>query len=212
MAKQKHYVVWVGKVPGVYESWDACQRQTNGFDKAKFKAFGTKAQANSAFTDGWKKHWGKGKTVKSNKIQPTLSGIKEEVDYNSISVDVGTKGNPGPIEYRGVDTKTGEILFEMGPVEKGTNNLGEFIAIVHALAYLKKNESMKTVYSDSRTALSWISKKRVSSTLIRDRSTEKVWELTDRAINWLNNNRYENKILKWNTEKWGEIKADYGRK
>jgi ribonuclease HI len=90
--------------------------------------------------------------------------------------------------------------------------LGEFIAIVHALAYLKQRESNKTVYTDSRTALSWIRNKKVGSTLIRDESTKKIWELTDRAVNWLKTNTYENKILKWNTEEWGEIKAAFGRK
>jgi ribonuclease HI len=34
----------------------------------------------------------------------------------------------------------------------------------------------------------------------------------DRAINWLKTNTYTNKVLKWDTKEWGEIKADYGRK
>jgi ribonuclease HI len=214
MAKNKYYVVWEGSKPGIYDSWSECQAQTNGYPQAKYKAYPSAAEAKVAFKEGWKKHWGKSKnkTAKSKVSQPSLFEAKEEIDYDSISVDVGTRGNPGPIEYKGVDTQTGEILFQVGTIENGTNNLGEFIAIIHGLSYLKKLGSNKTVYTDSKTALSWIRNKKVASTLVRDESTKKVWELTDRALNWLQNNTYQNKVLKWKTEEWGEIKADYGRK
>ena len=135
-----------------------------------------------------------------------------EVDYDSISVDVGCSGNPGIVEYKGVDTRTGEIIFYQGPISKGTNNLGEFLAIVHGLAYLKKKGSKQTIYTDSVTALSWIRKKEVSTNLVRDASTEEIWTLVDRALKWLHTNTYTNKIVKWDTKKWGEIKADFGRK
>lgn len=103
-------------------------------------------------------------------------------------------------------------MFQVGAIGIGTNNLGEFIAIVHALAYLKKIGSSRSVYTDSTTALSWIQKKKVSTNLPRNAETQKVWELTDRALYWLQNNEYKNKVLKWDTEEWGEIKADYNRK
>jgi ribonuclease HI len=212
MAKQKYYVVWEGRKTGIYESWDECQKQVNGYAQAKYKSYDSLKLAEKVLKEGWQEHWGKGKEPKSNHKQPVLFSSQEDIDYDSISVDVGTKGNPGPIEYKGVDTKTGEVIFYVGPIENGTNNLGEFIAIVHALAYLKQRESNKTIYTDSRTALSWIRNKKIRSTLIRDESTKKIWELTDRAVNWLKTNTYENKILKWNTEEWGEIKADFGRK
>ncbi|RLL41316.1 ribonuclease H [Oceanobacillus piezotolerans] len=218
MAKKKFYVVWVGRKPGVYSNWADCQAQTNGFDQAKFKSFESREQAEKAYREGWKFHWGKGNGKKGiegqkNKKPNSASGVtSDEIDYNSISVDVGTRGNPGPVEYQGVDTKTGEVIFSKGPISKGTNNLGEFLAIVHALAYLKKIGSNKTVYTDSRNAMKWIREKAVSTTLKRDASTAEIWDLIDRAEHWLRNNTYQNKILKWDTKKWGEIKADYGRK
>lgn len=49
------------------------------------------------------------------------------------------------MEYRGVDTKTRKQIFIQGPFEEGTNNIGEFLAIVHGLALLKKR--MTTVLS-----------------------------------------------------------------
>lgn len=218
MAKGKYYVVWVGKKTGVFTSWPECQAQVSGVQDAKFKSFETKSLADAAFKEGWRNHWGKGKETASAKIgtslkQPVLLQAEaSSIDYDSISVDVGTRGNPGPVEFKGVDTQTGEILFYVGPVPNGTNNLGEFIAIVHALSYLKEKGSNKTIYSDSRTALSWLRNKKVASTLKRDASTAKIWELTDEAVKWLQTNTYSNKVLKWNTEVWGEIKADFGRK
>jgi ribonuclease HI len=221
MAKGKYYVVWVGKKTGVFSSWPECQAQVSGIQDAKFKSFESKPLADAAFKDGWKKHWGQGKAAASTKPgsksvpsvkQPVLFGDEASIDYDSISVDVGTRGNPGRVEYKGVDTQTGDILFYVGPIANGTNNLGEFIAIVHALRYLKEKGSTRTIYTDSKTALSWLRNKKVASTLKRDASTAKIWELTDQAVKWLQMNTYSNKILKWNTEEWGEIKADFGRK
>lgn len=218
VAKQKHYVVWVGNTPGIYTNWPECQSQVAQFKDAKYKSYDSKTEAEQAYRDGWKQHWGKKKPEGS--AQPkknwtsksTSEKSTEEIDYDSISVDVGTRGNPGPIEYRGVNTQTGEVIFSQGPIPKGTNNLGEFLAIVHSLAYLKKEGSNKTVYSDSRTALKWVREKQVATTLERDESTKEVWGLVDRALHWLQTNHYDNQVRKWETKEWGEIKADYGRK
>lgn len=211
MAKQqKYYVVWTGKTPGIYTSWEECKRQVDGYPQARYKSFPSRKEAEAALKAGAGKSWGSRKSAA--KAVAKASGSPPEIDYDSLSVDVGTRGNPGPVEYKGVDTRTGEILFYVGPIENGTNNLGEFIAIVHALAYLKQQGSSKTIYSDSRTALSWLRNKKVASTLVRNESTRKIWELTDRAVQWLENNTYDNKVVKWNTEEWGEIRADFGRK
>lgn len=218
MAKQKFYVVWAGRNPGIYSSWAECQKQTNGYNQAKFKSYPSREQAEKAFREGWEKHWGNGATKtatrnsKSKSVSSTGAASSEEIDYNSISVDVGTRGNPGPVEYQGVDTKTGEVIFSYGPIRKGTNNLGEFLAIVHGLAYLQKQGSNKTIYSDSYNAIKWVREKKVSTTLVKDESTAEIWALIERALHWLEHHTYENKILKWETKKWGEIKADYGRK
>ncbi|WP_438446622.1 ribonuclease H [Gorillibacterium sp. sgz5001074] len=219
MAASKYYVVWEGKKAGVYSTWAECKAQVDGYPQAKYKSYSTASEAQAALAAGWKKMWGQGgeaaasKTAGSRgKASKAAAAAEEEIDYDSISVDVGTRGNPGPVEYKGVDTQTGDILFYVGPIENGTNNLGEFIAIVHALSYLKERGSAKTVYTDSRTALSWLRNKKVASNLPRNESTRKIWELTDRAVRWLETHTYPNKVRKWNTEEWGEIKADFGRK
>jgi ribonuclease HI len=212
MAKQKYYVVWAGKKPGIYTSWAECQLQVNQFFGAKFKAYETEKEAEAAYKAGASKHWGLGQKPKAAAKQTLKIAASDEIDMDSISVDVGCSGNPGIVEYKGVETRSGEVIFSVGPISKGTNNMGEFLAIVHALAYLKKQGSSQTIYSDSRTALKWVSQKQAASTLVRDESTKEIWELMDRAIKWLQTNTYPNKVLKWETKEWGEIKADYGRK
>ncbi|UQZ84122.1 Ribonuclease H [Paenibacillus konkukensis] len=220
MAKQKYYVVWEGKVPGIYKTWAECQTQTNGYPQARFKAYESEAEAKAALARGWKASFAMA-GVKSGSSASSGSGRKSsagsgkaagEAELDSLSVDVGSRGNPGIVEYKGVYTKTGEVVFQHPPIAKGTNNLGEFLAIVHALAYLKQKDSSMTIYSDSVTAMSWVRKKEVATNLPRDASTEEIWTLVDRALEWLRSNTYTNKIVKWDTKAWGEIKADYGRK
>ena len=48
---------------------------------------------------------------------------------DSLAVDAACAGNPGPMEYRGVLVRTGQEIFHVGPMEGGTNNIGEFLAI-----------------------------------------------------------------------------------
>jgi ribonuclease HI len=131
---------------------------------------------------------------------------------DSICVDASCRGNPGDVEYRGVCTKTHEVLFHKSPMAKGTNNLGEFLAIVHALAYLKKQGSNIPIYSDSKTAMTWVKNKKVRTKLQQDRENEEIFNFVKRALHWLENNEYQNLILKWDTVNWGEIPADFGRK
>lgn len=209
VAKSKFYVVWVGHQPGIYTTWAECQAQVKEYPQARYKSYESEIEAQEAFKRGWKKSldFSGGK----NSEKP-VSGANQEIDYDSISVDVGCSGNPGVVEYKGVDTRTGEILFYYGPIAKGTNNMGEFLAIVHALGYLKQKGSSKTIYTDSMTALKWVRTKQVASNLPRDESTQEIWGLVDRALRWLQTNHYPNKIMKWDTKKWGEIKADFGRK
>jgi ribonuclease HI len=217
MANNKHYVVWVGHQPGIYDTWTQCQTQIHQFPQAKYKSFDSKQEAEHAWQAGWEANLPNTRVLESNKslknnAKKIDSSTPTDIDLDSISVDVGCSGNPGIVEYKGVDTRTGEVLFQHGPIGKGTNNLGEFLAIVHALALLKSQKSAKTIYSDSVTALSWVRNKRVSTNLVRDESTAEIWQLVDRALNWLSQHQYSNKILKWDTKKYGEIKADYGRK
>ncbi|MGI8349069.1 viroplasmin family protein [Niallia circulans] len=208
MAAKKYYVVWNGRKTGVFSTWAECEKQTKGFKGASFKSFPTLEEAEKAFKQDGNISKSASKSSSAQKqSNQTLAAIEE----NSISVDAACSGNPGMMEYQGVDTKTGEVLFHYGPVF-GTNNIGEFLGIVHALSLLQKQGKNTTIYSDSMTALAWVRNKKANTTLVRDKRTEELWQLIERAEKWLKQNNYSNKILKWDTNKYGEIKADFGRK
>ena len=206
--KQKFYVVWKGVNPGVDTSWTDCQLQTKGYEGAQYKSFDTLEEAERAFADSAFHYIGKN----APKKEETPKKLPENFDMNCVAVDAACSGNPGPMEYRGVYLLTGQEIFHFGPVH-GTNNIGEFLAIVHALALMKQKDICMTIYSDSRNALSWVKQKKCKTKLERTEKTEKLFQMIERAENWLKSNNYADiPILKWETEEWGEVPADFGRK
>jgi ribonuclease HI len=215
MAKSlKFYVVWQGKKPGIYTNWPECQEQINGVKTALYKSFESKAEAEMAFAGKPEDYIQKKSPAKSPLGQKKLN-VKNNnaIIWDSISVDAACSGNPGLMEYQGVDTKTKEKIFYQGPFLMGTNNIGEFLAIVHALAlYKQKGLHNRPIYSDSVTAMGWVKKKKANTKLEQNAKTAKLYELILRAENWLKQNSYNNPIIKWETEDWGEIPADFGRK
>ena len=211
MAKKgKFYVVWKGKKPGIFDSWKECKKSIANYAGAEYKSFESFDVAKKAYNGNYADFKGKKKTA------PSLS--KEELarigqpNYHSISVDAASSGNPGVMEYQGVDTKTGKKLFKQGPFPQGTNNIGEFLALVHGLAFLKERNSDRIIYTDSRTAMSWVRKKKCNTKLTVSAKNKNLFELVDRAIEWLKKNQYSTVIVKWETKAWGEIPADFGRK
>ena len=142
----------------------------------------------------------------------TVLPLPQGVEAQAIAVDAACSGNPGAMEYRGVCLTTGATLFHYGPVY-GTNNIGEFLAIVHALALLKQQGITRTVYSDSRNAMLWVKARKCRTRLARTPRTEPLFQLIARAENWLATHQWDDiPLLKWNTRAWGEVPADFGRK
>ena len=226
MSKQppKYYVVWHGVEPGIYHSWAECEQQTKGFEGAVFKSFKTEEEAQEAYYSSpslyIKPRTSSGTAPKQTGSQPvnpptnrtdTVLPLPLEVTSDALAVDAACSGNPGPMEYRGVYLKTGQEVFHFGPVH-GTNNIGEFLAIVHALALLKKKGVRMTIYSDSRNAMLWVKQKKCKTKLARTPRTEKLFELIERAEKWLHENVSDCPLLKWETQDWGEVPADFGRK
>ena len=206
MAKKKYYVVWKGVSPGIYDSWTDCQLQIKGYEGAQYKSFSTKEEAEEAMSNSPFHYIGS-----SAKKESVEKRVPENFDMNCLAVDAACSGNPGPMEYRGVYLLTDQQIFHKGPLF-GTNNIGEFLAIVHGLALMKQKGINMPIYSDSRNAISWVKQKKCKTKLERNRKTEEVFNLIERAETWLRNNTYTTKILKWETESWGEVPADFGRK
>lgn len=141
----------------------------------------------------------------------TVLPLHADVRADAWAVDASCSGNPGPMEYRGIDLATGEQVFHFGPM-RGTNNIGEFLAIVHALALMEQRGLRNAIYSDSYNAILWVGKRKCKTKLERNEKTEKLFQIIERAERWLATHRYKNPIIKWETQKWGEVPADFGRK
>ncbi len=207
---KKYYVVWKGRIPGIYQSWAEALDQVDKFDGAVYKGFENLDSAREAYENDFRKYVGT-----RSMAGVTHSGAKSSPGQpikDAIAVDAACSGNPGPMEYQGVFVKTGQRLFHQGPFEQGTNNVGEFLALVHALAFCKKNNINCPIYTDSANAMIWINQKKAKTKLFKTAKNEIIFDLIERAEYWLKNNTIENEILKWETQFWGEIPADFGRK
>ena len=220
MAKTKanFYVVWQGRETGVFESWAACEQQVKGV-AAKYKGFATRAEAEKALAEGADKYiTPRPATKKQESTSLSLKDLSPSemqqhgVTLPALAVDAACSGNPGKMEFRGVIADTGTEVFHRGPYVGGTNNIGEFLAIVLGLAYLKKHNLPWVLYSDSKTAIAWIRQKKCKTQLEWNTNNQDLFLAVRAAEKWLADNTWTTTIHKWETEKWGEIPADFGRK
>jgi ribonuclease HI len=202
--KEKYYVVWKGADPGVYDNWTDCRLQIQGYAGAIYKSFDTRDEAEKAFAASPFDYVGR-----SSK---SAAGTGRGYLPDSLAVDAACSGNPGKMEYRGVYVGTGEQLFHVGPMAQGTNNIGEFLALVHGLALFHKNGCDLPIYSDSINAMLWVKQKKCKTKLKPSPINAPVFQLIARAEKWLREHTCTTKILKWETSEWGEIPADVGRK
>jgi len=209
MKKPKCYVVWHGRKPGIYMNWADCLEQVDKFEGAFYKGFDDLEEAKTALVGDYKKYiYNKKKSTAQDHNNDT--GLAPE--WVSVSVDAAWNTVTGIMEYRGVDTSTKKQLFIQGPFRDATNNIGEFLAIVHALALLKQQNSMLPIYSDSMTAIKWVRDRHAKTKLVPTPENILLFDLISRAEQWLKANTYPNRVLKWRTDIWGEIPADFGRK
>lgn len=208
--KKKYYVVWKGSKTGILESWLECKESIHGFKGAEYKSFKTLEMAKKAYSDTYENYKGKG-VVESLLTNEELELIGKP-DLNSVAVDAACSGNPGLVEYQCVETRSKELIFHYGPLDDSTNNVGEFLGLVHTLAHMAKINDKRPIYSDSKIAIGWVRDKTYKTKLERNKKNEKSFQLMDRAVLWLKNNEIQNEILKWHTKAWGEIPADFGRK
>ncbi|MBE6335382.1 MAG: ribonuclease H [Lentimicrobiaceae bacterium] len=203
MAKNKYYVVWNGRQIGVFSDWESCKMQIENFKGARYKSFPNRETAEAAFKAG-------------HDVGSQMSSLRnmsvEQPIGQSIAVDAACSGNPGKMEYQGVFVETKTHLFKSPVFEGGTNNIGEFLAIVHCLSWQYKNKLSYPIYSDSVNAIKWVSDGCCRTKIIENDKNAYLFSVIRRAENWLRNNSFRVPIYKWKTDIWGEIPADFGRK
>ncbi|HET6845371.1 MAG TPA: ribonuclease H family protein, partial [Anaerolineales bacterium] len=175
MASPKFYVVWKGRKRGIFTSWVECERQVKGYVGAEFKAFGSLAEAKAALARGYEHY--RGKSASQGRWKALLGGPR----LPSISVDAACSGSPGPMEFRGVDTESGRQIFRHGPFAEGTNNVGEFLAIVEGLRWLGQHPQVQPIYSDSENAIGWVRQGKCRTNLRRTAANRLLFEMIARA-------------------------------
>lgn len=214
MPNRKFYVVFAGYQPGIYDTWEECKAQVDGFHGAKYKSYPSCEEATMAFRKEQDVEEMQFYTFLTQKrdVRPNYSAFPE-IRLDAIAVDGACNHNPGgDVEYQGVMVGSGERVFHVGPYPGGSNNVGEYIGLVHALALLaQRGDTTTPVYSDSVTALSWL-RRRHSRCTIKFPPGNKLKELLDRADMWVATHQIVNPVIKWKTDEWGEIPADFGRK
>ena len=197
-SKYMFYVVWNGRQTGLFTSWSDCEGSVKGFPNAQYKGFKNRDEADAALK------------MDPNHFMGNTQPNHSDIITDSWCADAACNQETKVMSYRICETSSGKPVHQYGPFEDGTNNIGEFLAVCTALAFLKQEKSSKAIYTDSKTALAWIRNKKANSKSIVPGS--QVSKLITRAETWLQNNNYENPILKWDTAQWGEIPADYGNK
>ena len=206
-SEKKFYVVRKWKKIWIFDSRDECKDSVNGFSDAKYKWFSSKENAEIALQEWWEKYYEVKKITKKVEVK------NEDIPFfaESIAVDAACSGNPGEMEYRWIDLQTWEEIFHE-KFKIWTNNIGEFLAIVHWLMYLWNDN--RVIYSDSRIAMSWVNQWMCKTKINASENSDfsKTLDAIERAESWLKENWIRHKILKWNTEDWWEIPADFGRK
>lgn len=209
----KYYVVWEGHAPGIYDSWEEAKLQTEGFPGARYKSFTDLEEATEAFRGNPSEYLNLYRALGTRTVKVINYEAFPEIRLNAIAVDAACSRNPGPVEYRGVLVATGDEIFRVGPMAGGTNNIGEFLAIIHAAAMLaNKGDTTTPIYTDSVTALSWVRNRHSKTAITPNGDNERILAVLRRANDWIATHTIPNPLLKWNTESWGEIPADFGRK
>lgn len=202
----KWYVVWRGRVPGVYATWEEARAQVERFPEARYKAFSTREEAHRAFEEGFSQALGQTKWMAAQ-----IAALPEKV-RTGYAVDAAWNSVTKEMEYRCVRIADGQEVFRRGPFQDATNNVGEFLAIVDALVWLGLQSSSAPVYSDSRVAILWVAEGACKTDLQRTLRNAGLFERIARAEQWLAEHEYCNAVLKWRKDEWGENPADFGRK
>ncbi|MDA1263349.1 MAG: hypothetical protein O3B75_10695 [Planctomycetota bacterium] len=126
----------------------------------------------------------------------------------------------GPTEWRGVSyTTTGvwQDAFHSPLYERGHNNLGEFLAIIDACQRLERGDlECVTLWSDSKTALSWFRTGTIRTTIdVNGQCDTAFAAAVNDAMKWLesaNRPKWFAIMSRWDTSARGENPADFGRK
>lgn len=158
MAKQKYYVVWTGKTPGIYTSWPEAERQVKGFPGARYKSFPTRSEAEAAYSQGASARAPSSKVVAKKPGKTAGADLTAAVN---IYCDGACDPNPG-------QAGTGIAIYRQGALAElwyglynpaGTNNTAELLGLHHALEFARAavaEQLSVAIHCDSKYAIDCI--------------------------------------------------------
>ena len=124
-----------------------------------------------------------------------------------IAVDAAHSTKNRMTEYRGIDLKTGQIIFHE-KLGNQTVNIGEFPAIVEGVKHIyETGYTPKVIFSDSMVAITWFVNRKTAS---GKRNMELM--KAEAFIRIMDEKIKDIKVIHWDNKAWGEIPADFGRK
>ena len=91
----KYYVVWRGREPGIYRTWEACQQQVAGFPCALFKSFKSEDEAKAAFANAPEPNSASG-APHADAASQGADNAEKPADTRSYKPAAGPKGCPPP--------------------------------------------------------------------------------------------------------------------
>ncbi len=182
--KKKYYAVRKGRQPGIYQDWDTCKEQVDGFAGAQYKSFSTSEDA---------KRYLAGENSVSTPPRPRVShepssSADVRPGHVVIYADGACSGNPGRGGYGTVVLQGDQRKEFSAGFRRTTNNRMEILGCIVGLESVEKPSDV-TLYSDSRYVVDAITKS---------------WAETWRSRGW--NRKVDNELVPaLNADLWARL-------
>ena len=148
----KYYVVHKGRKPGIYNSWDECKAQVDGFNGPIFKKFENKDDAEIFLKEGFKNIKINKPTKKENIDKKNEKLINDELNNDEKKIFIYTDGSC--IKFNNGIFKAGYGIYipskkikisEPLLNQKQTNNRAELLSILESIKYLNEEEKKNKI-------------------------------------------------------------------
>lgn len=132
--------------------------------------------------------------------------------------DASYLSNTKLLEFRVVNIETGQELYRNSFADTlHTTNIGEFFGLVRGIKiHIDSNLALDyPIFSDSQVAIGWVNGLYVNSKNLRKPENRLFFPFVEKGLEYLRKITKAKKmppVLKWRTDIWGEIPADFDRK
>lgn len=113
------------------------------------------------------------------------------------------------MEYKAFNEETQKWIFQKKYTGYCTQNISDFISIVHALHYCNENSLDSPIYNNNKIAINWANNKKTNTQLFKNNENKEIFQLYENALVWLKQNECSNQILFWNKKEMGNIEKPF---